>query len=425
MKHSVCLASMATFLSGVAVATAQPSLDAYEQRLSVIRNQLPTVVAAAEAAADRVAQKPETSLVYPLAERYKSFIYEYTGRAGGIAKSGFGSGPRRAVNTGDVVVVATRSWDQDAAAILPELENCRQKDCLVVAVGSGAGHPKGGAWTYLLDNGAPSAEAVHGPVNAAANITLGWMWCCEYAAALTRRGKTPGVLWSNALNDSRAHNDPLRTPDGRAWLGKAEAPIAAGDLSAVYLHRIEKLIADLRSPAFQGELTRAADIIAERMRQGHTVHLSGIGHTVQYEILKNDARTKWTTIHPSLLKRTLETFRNGDLFVWIGYMGLIGLESKELSLLPYLQGKGVDAIICEAPLPDAGNTPPDLLSRVAWDILHRPPSPSPIVATVDQRWALPDAEVPIAWAPGRMAPVSGVNALLLLRMLDDEVARRL
>ena len=50
---------------------------------------------------------------------------------------------------------------------------------------------------------------------------------------------------------------------------------------------------------------------------------------------------------------------------------------------------------------------------------------SNVLAHIDQSWVLGDAEVPLPCPPGKMAPVSGINGVLLFRMLDDEVAKRL
>ena len=65
-----------------------------------------------------------------------------------------------------MIVLAVRSWDQDAAPLAPRLQTYRKAGCLVVVLGSRAGSPQDLAADFLLDNGAPSGDAVYGPAIA-------------------------------------------------------------------------------------------------------------------------------------------------------------------------------------------------------------------------------------------------------------------
>ena len=44
---------------------------------------------------------------------------------------------------------------------------------------------------------------------------------------------------------------------------------------------------------------------------------------------------------------------------------------------------------------------------------------------VEQHWHEPDAEVKVAFPPGVIAPVSGLDQAMIFRMLEDAVARKL
>lgn len=403
-----------------AMAGTSPSvLDEYEARLATIRAQVPVLAASAEAAAARMLADPRTAIVCQSFPGASEFSNEMLSRAGGIAKI---SGRVGKADDTAIMLVPARSWEQEGALVLPLLAERRGKAGLVTVIGSRAGMPTNAVGDFWLDNGAPSGEASHGAVNIMANVTLGWMWCCEYAAALSRKGKYPGILRTKVLDDSLAHNQPLRPPGGQEWLGDTDTSVAAGKLSVAYLDRIGQLIRDLRSPALQGAVSNAADIVAARARQGRSIQMSGSGHIVNYELLRSDLKGPYKGLHSSKVGMGLT---NGDLLVWFGYMGHVGLmKTGGVDRLTDLGKAGVDVILCEAPAPDARNTAPDILARVAPGILFAAPSPSPIIATIEQAWGMPDADVDIPWPPRRMAPVSGINALLLLRMLDEQVVLR-
>lgn len=397
----------------------QSILNAYEQRLVTIRAQIPAMVASANAAADCMVGTPQASLVCLSFKGSTEFSNEMMSRAGGIAKvsSKVGKGAEAAI-----VLVPVRSWEQEAATVLPLLAERHGKAGLVVVIGSKAGMPTNAVCDVVLDNGAATGSASEGPLNIIANVTLGWMWHCEYAAALSRKGKYPGVLRTKVLTDSQTNNPPLRPPAGQAWLGDTDKPVDAGRLAGAYLERAEQLVRDLHSVRTQAAVSNAADIVADRLRRGRTVQLSGSGHIANYEILRDDFKERYKAIHSTKVGSGLT---NGDLLVWFGYMGYVGLmKTGGVDRLTELKQAGVDVVLCEPPLPSASNTAPEILALVDDTVLFKAPTPSPIIATIDQAWGMPDAEVSIPWPPGRMAPISGVNALLLLRMLDEQVVFR-
>jgi len=143
------------------------------------------------------------------------------------------------------------------------------------------------------------------------------------------------------------------------------------------------------------------------MGEGKTVGLSGVGHLILFEVsLDNKASWKGFSgmqVQGGSIKSYL---KEGDLLVWIAYSG--GLNSKYFNFAKAIRDAGVDVITCFTPDPRG---PVDNDGLVP-------------VAHIDQSWAIGDAEVPIPAPPGRMAPISGLNSVLIQRMLDDEVAAR-
>jgi hypothetical protein len=70
-------------------------------------------------------------------------------------------------------------------------------------------------------------------------------------------------------------------------------------------------------------------------------------------------------------------------------------------------------------------TEADVILCIAPDVAD-PANNGPWAAgRVEQSWVLGDAEIPVPCPPGKMAPISGINAILLLRMIDDQVAELL
>ncbi len=61
---------------------------------------------------------------------------------------------------------------------------------------------------------------------------------------------------------------------------------------------------------------------------------------------------------------------------------------------------------------------------VAEELVNRSGGLVPL-AHIDQSWEIGDADVPLRGPSRKMAPISGLNAVLIQRMLDDEVATRL
>ncbi|MHB9109960.1 MAG: hypothetical protein ACYDCO_23150 [Armatimonadota bacterium] len=383
---------------------AQPSLDAYQARLPVLQRQIPAVAASAQQAAENNLQHPTALINMPYWEQVP-FSEEMLNRAGGLAHA-FCTEARPTLATAhDIVVLSVRSWEQETETILKRVTEYKKQGWTVTIIGSKAGKPADLGADFFIDNGAPSEKADQGRINVLANITLGWMWCCEYAAAMSRQGKFPAVLYSVAMPGAQEYDEKIQSAEGRFTLVPCDTPIPGGELAQVYLARVEKLVADCASERIQGQLLQAADVVAARLRAGETVGVSGLGHAILEEV-KTDNKTPWKGFQAVGSPKTAykANLKPGELLVWIAYCGM---NSAYDDYGKYIQEAGVDLVTCYAPDPEwAVHAPKDL-------------------AHIDQCWTLPDAEVPIPVFPHKMAPVSGINSCLILRMLDDEVAKRL
>jgi len=262
---------------------------------------------------------------------------------------------------------------------------------------------RAGGLAHAYPTGAPgrTPETRHDVVL----LTLGWMWCCEYAAAMSRKGKFPAILYSVAMPGADEYDAKIQTPDGRHTVVDCPTPVPAGKLAGLYLRRIGKMITDVKSRRIQWQLAQAADVVAARMAVGSPVGLAGMGHAIIEEV-KMDNRAPWKAFQAVGSPRTAfsANLKPGELLVWMTYCGM---NSKYDDYAKYIAEAKVDLITCYAPDPEWSKNPP------------------PTLAHIDQSWKLPDAEVPIPVYPHSMAPISNINVTLLMRMLDDAVMARL
>jgi len=405
------LAAVATLFSSCATAPrseatySQPALRDFAARVPTLRHEIATVTAAAQGSAERTMAHRDALLNVPYWEQV-SFSEEMLNRAGGLAHAyPTGASGRNPPTSNDVVLLSVRSWEKEKDVVLRELAEFRANGWLTTVIASRAGCPAHLPADFFIDNGAPSGAAAQGRINVLANVTLGWMWCCEYVAAMTRKGKAPAVLLSVAMPGADEYDARIQTADGRHSIGDCDTAVPAGKLAGIYLDRIEELLADLSSRRRQRQLAQAAEVCAERMADGRTVGLSGVGHVILEEV-KMETKAPWKGFQAVGSARTAfkTNLKPGDLLVWIAY---VGMNSKYDDYRKYIAEAKVDLVTSFAPDPVFAKGAPRARAHI------------------DQCWRLPDAEVPIPYQPGSMAPVSGVNAGLIVRMLDDEVAARL
>jgi hypothetical protein len=257
---------------------------------------------------------------------------------------------------------------------------------------------------FLIDNGAQAGKDDEAALNAVANALNGWLWVCEYVAALSRKGKHPGILRSIAAPGAEEHNQTV-TRDRRE-LFPCEIPIPSGELSAHYLKRVDKLLQDMAEETTRTQVDQAADKIAQHIKAGRKALVATCEHILMHEMTQD----RLTPVQPFNVvwraKRACqENVKPDDLVVFFGYIGVSTPYEDYLAALRETKAKLVTSFI-----PDK-----DKAENNA----------SEAVAHITQHWAVPDAEVPIPFPPERMAPVSGLNQALLFRMLERAVKARL
>lgn len=90
--------------------------------------------------------------------------------------------------------------------------------------------------------------------------------------------------------------------------------------------------------------------------------------------------------------------------VWFGYVGVSTQYEDYGGAIRDARLKMIGSFVPDA---NPANNGPDALSYIM------------------QHWTPPDAEVPLPFPPGRMAPVSGLDQGLIYRMLEDAILARL
>lgn len=406
LHRNLLPAALALLLAPAVRAAAQPALEEFESRLPALRRQIPALVKSAEWAAAHNLQHTNAWVILPTTPGQKSFTAEFVSRAGGLSSAWLVDRSRMKTNEPDVVLISVRSWEEADTNFPAMVAGYKAHGWTTVVFGSASGKPAGLRADYFLDNGAPSPARSHARINVPANIALGWMWCCEYGAAMSRKGKFPGILYSVAMPNAKDHNNPLQAKEGKATVSPCGKAIPAGELAEIYLERVEKLAADCKSGPIQAQIAKAAGVVAERMKTGGRVGITGMGHVILDEVFV-DTKAPWfpfRSVSGHDANPFSATMKPGEMMVYIAYAGM-NSAYKDYGKL--IREAGVDLITCYAPDPVWARDVP------------------PVKAHIDQCWKLPDAEVPIPIFPHVMAPVSGINAVLVLRMLDDEVAARL
>ncbi|MHB9106563.1 MAG: hypothetical protein ACYDCO_05845 [Armatimonadota bacterium] len=394
-----------------AAETLPPSLRDFTARVEVSRAQLPLITRAAEAAAARKVAHPDAllNITYHL---QPSFAEELLNRSGGLAEALPSEERPARVTPNDFVVFSIRSWEADGEKGVAYLKECRQKGWMIILFASSAGRPADLEVDWFIDNGAKTGTEADAAVNSPANALNGWLWVCEYTAALTRLGKHPGILQSITTAGSIPHDHPLQDAKERHLnLFPCAVSVPAGDLARLYLRRVERMLDDLAGAATRGQLDRAAAIIAGRLRDGKKVFVSTNTHIMLGEMDKN-CRTPWT---PLVTLRNMKEVlakhtQPGDLFFWLAFNGV--------SIWYYADGATPSSLYIDYDTPLRASKV-DLITCFARDPLHPENNGDYALAHIEQNWAFGDSEVPVPFYPGRIAPISGLYQSLLYRMLDD------
>lgn len=406
-------------LAAVAVARSEGESSVwmdFKKRVAVAEAQMPRIVAAAEAAAARKAKYPE-ALLNITYHRQPSFAEEMLNRSGGLAGA-LPSEERSAwVTDNDIVVFSVRSWEKNGQVARDYLRECREKGWMILLFASRAGRPEDLEVDFFIDNGASTGGEQDAAGNSIANALNGWLWVCEYTAALTRQGRHPGILQSITTAGSHAHNRIYQNRRTRHHTYPFAVRIPAGDLARIYLRRVDRMLRDLSGEATSDSLETAARIMADRLQKGGKVFVSTNTHIMLSEMDKNN-KTPWTALNT--LRRMDDVLKKnthpGDLFFWLGFNGV--------SIWSYPRDDAPSQLYIDydRPLREAGL---DLIVCCARDPLHPDNNGQGALAHIEQNWEFGDAVVPVPFPPGRIAPISGLYQGLLYRMLDEMTVRRL
>lgn len=372
--------------------------DQFSARMQAIRDVIPVITSAAEEAATVIGTNHQAQIYIPAREGF-GFHEEMISRAGGLSQIRNGW-----CGLDDVVLFAVRDWEELGSDAVRMISFWKEHGHVVIAFASKNGMPLDAQPDFLIDNFAPDGSAKHAHVNALVNVVLGWMWCCEYGAAFSRNGLFPAITKSITPVDSWGHNEGTVAPDGNVRFYKCDVKIPRGDLASVYLYRVRKLLSDICDPHVAQPMAEAVRIISDRLESGHRVAVAGLGHMILEE-------PKHGLISPMIGFRAVsmlpDSFSNvvdkGDLLVWLTYMGM---DSAWDDYGTAIRQSGADLIASYAE-----SVPPS--------------SKEGMLVYIPQSWSIPDAEVAIPVPPYAMAPVSAVNRVLLLRMLDEAVAAEL
>ena len=385
-------------------APVPPVMAAFNTRLELSKKNLPAIVTAAEATAKRIVEHPRALLNVPYGEQ-STFAEEILNRAGGLANALPTVERPQMATPDDIALLAVRAWDVDGAKMVKLMADYKKQGWMIVLFASKKGLPEDAQFDYLIDNGGGPAKD-DTAINTIANVLNGWVWSCEYAAALTRLGKYPGVLQSMVVNGSEKHNGFMQSREGRLFLGECDTPVPAGELAGLYFKRVDLLVAQLLTTNTQKKIDRSAAFIAERLKAGKTVITSSCEHFLLSDIF-NDNKTPWKPVNVVWHAKDAyrQNVKEGDIIVFFGYIGLSTVSEDYGKFM-----RETKADIIASYIPDWNNP-----SNNANEGL----------VVIEQHWRLGDAEVTIPFAPGLMAPVSGLEGALLYRMLDDAAARQM
>jgi len=391
---------MLAMLPAALVAHSAPVMPTFAARLAFSKAHLPPIIAAAEAGAERILAHPGALIEVPYGSQLP-FGEEMNSRAGGLVAVVDSAGRK---DPNDIALVNVRAWDVDGPKMLQVMAECKGRGCLVIAFASKQGKPADAPIDFLIDNGGGAGKA-DSAVNGMANIMNAWMWACEYASALTRQGKYPGVLMSIFLPGAGEFDAKLQSDEGRTSLGDSKEAIPAGKLAKDYLARLDKLMKDMKSPKTQQQIAAAADLIAARLQAGKKVGVSTLCHYSIGDIFL-DNQTPWVPFNSPGQASTAfaKNLQPGDLLLWLGYVGMDNPYEKYNQAI--LDAK-VDYIAVLVPDADPKNNAPDAVGHI------------------DMHWVLGDAEIAIPFPPGKMAPVSGIDQGLIYRQIDELVAAKL
>ena len=264
---------------------AEQYLRAIEARLAGLGAQLPTIAAAAAAAAERACAGGRIWIV----SDEEGFVGEFQHRAAGLMMMnglpGSGALPLdEGVGAGDAVLAATQHHDPERQGEL--LRALAERGVHVTLVGAAASPLREYA-TAFIDSGlavgtAPLLRhegAAVCPAASAVNIAAGWLWALEMANACHLRRRAPVFLVSGGL---AAGADRNRQHEGKAFHDPGEyhvVPAPAGQRGTELLAEWMRCLTSIRATEMD-KLAEIGALAAATRAAGHTVWCASIGHNL-------------------------------------------------------------------------------------------------------------------------------------------------
>ena len=403
------------------LACAGPSsrsavITAYRQRLNILKREIPDITRCAEVVARRWVDSNQTMLHYVYRGDTMNFTCEFWSRAGGFDNVGSTDIRIKERSVHDVFVYGPRSWEKGTAQAQQYLELAKKNGWMTVVFGSKKGLPANLPIDYLIDNGAKDGGEQDAAMNQIVNVTAGWMWSCELAAALTRLGKAPGVLKGMMLPGATAHNNIYQ--HNAPTLYPCDKPILAGQLSKIYLKAIDTELADLTSSAHRRQISQAAGYAVQHLQAGHAVWAISNTHFLCGETpLDVQSPMQGFVIPDDNPEATvMQHVKPGDLLFYFGEWSLNLPWADNLAMIRQTKA---DYIVSYRPATEKMEPFPG----AAVDSYNFDTHDARMV--LEQHWPFENAAAPVPFPPGKMAPVSGVYVGLQYRMLDEAIVKEL
>ena len=263
---------------------AEHYLQAIQERLIGIEQQLPQISAAATIAAQRACNGGR---VWAVSDE-EGFVSELQHRAAGLMMVRGIPGENLSLDDsvvgGDVVIAATQGHAPDRQLAL--LAGLAERGVAVTLIGSADGpvHVDTGAF---VDNRLPSGTAPileYGdhqicPAASAVNVAAGWTWCIEFANACAALGRMPVFLMSGGLASGFDRN---QQHEGKPFHDEGEYHVLsgpAGQKGREYLAELNRCLTSIRATEM-ARLDEIGALAAEVRSAGHSVWCASIGHNL-------------------------------------------------------------------------------------------------------------------------------------------------
>ncbi len=377
----------------------------FAKRITHSKQILPSIVTAAETSAVRCVTGTNVLINVPYHSQ-PIFAEELLNRSGGLVNAMPTEERPAQATPNDIVLFSINSWEADAAKAIPLLNTYRSNNWMVVLFASTSGAPAEAVADCWIDNGASSGGNGESDLNVIANSMNSWLWCVEYTAALTRLGKYPGIM-QGCMEVGADDYDAQIKKNGRATLYSMKTPIPAFRLSRAYFTAVKKVMQDTGDAETRGQIDKAADILSDHLSHSGKVIVATCTHILMADIRRSNL-SPWTPLHV-VWQTTAGIFENNagpnDYIVWFGY---VGMSTRYEDYGGCIRRTGAKLIAS--------------YSVDTYNKVNNTPEPEVLIP---QSWGVPDSAVIVPFAPGHMAPVSGIEQALIYRMLDEAVSERL